>query len=32
MGLTRCYKTEAFYIYINSFLPYFMRFLLVTLV
>jgi len=32
MGLTRCYKTEVFYIYICSFCTHFMRFLLDTLV
>jgi len=32
MDLTRCYKTEGFYIYICSFCTYFELFLLDTLV
>jgi len=32
MGLTRCYKTEGFYIYICSYCTYFTLFLLHTLV
>ena len=32
MGLTRCYKTEGFYIYICGFCTYFTLFLLDTLV
>jgi len=32
MGLTRCYKTEGFYIYICSFCTYFTLLLLDTLV
>jgi len=32
MGLTRCYKTEGFLLYICSFCTYFTQFLLDTLV
>jgi len=32
MGLTRCYKTEGFYIYICSFCTYFTLFLFTIMV